>query len=184
MNRTNLINAIIRKNRYKSYLEIGIGTGSNFKYIACDHKISVDPDKTTKASVHLESDEYFATSSGKFDCGFIDGLHHYDQAKKDLQNLWDRLNDGGTIIMHDTNPHSEHITHVPRDNKEWCGDVYKLACQLNNEKFTFGEDHGVTVVKKDGPLLISEKEISWEEFDTRRIQLLNIKTWAECLQLI
>lgn len=187
MNRAQLINAIIAKNKFKTYLEIGMGTGRNFKQIKCDLKISVDPDKETRATFKMNSDEYFAKSGGTFDVIFIDGLHHADQAREDLDNSWERLTDGGFIILHDTNPHSEFITHVPRDNKEWCGDIYKLACEVaNKSKFTFGEDHGVTVIKKDEPHLIyhNDQALTWEEFDANRINLLNIKTWAECLQLI
>lgn len=187
MNRTNLINHIIKTHNFKYYLEIGMGTGHNFKFIKCQNKVSVDPDKTTRATIHLTSDEYFNNSVGNFDVIFIDGLHHADQARKDLDNAWNRLNDNGFIILHDTNPHSEHITHVPRDSKEWCGDIYKLASEVaNSSKFTLGEDHGVTVIKKDEPHLVyyNEQNLTWQEFDINRIQLLNIKSWSECLQLI
>lgn len=188
MNRTNLINHIIKTHNFESYLEIGMGTGHNFKFIKCQNKVSVDPDPTTKATCTLTSDEYFENSIGNFDVIFIDGLHHADQAKRDLENSWERLNPSGFVILHDTNPHSEFITHVPRDNKEWCGDVYKLACEIaNKSKFTLSEDHGVTVIKKDEPGLIyhdvQAEALTWKEFDTNRKELLNLKTWAECLQL-
>lgn len=184
MLRTQLINAIIQKNHYTSYLEIGIGTGRNFKFIKCLDKVSVDPDKTTQANHYLTSDQYFAVAGGTFDCIFIDGLHHEDQAEKDLINSWNMLSFGGIIIMHDTNPLTEFITHVPRDNKEWCGDVYKLVSRIKNNKFTLTDDHGLTIIKKEGDLELSEQGPTWQEFDVNRKELLNLKTWAESLELI
>lgn len=185
MTRTQLINAIIAKNKYRHYLEIGMGTGKNFSAIRCQNKISVDPDKNTRATFHMTSTDYFNSSVGKFNCIFIDGLHHQEQAREDLILSWSRLEPGGTVVLHDTNPYSEHITHVPRDNKEWCGNVYKLICQIANPKFTYSQDYGVTVLKNTGEgLVLSDSIITWEEFDKNRIELLNLKTWEESLQLI
>lgn len=187
MTRTELINAVIKKNGYTSYLEIGMGTGRNFKFIRCQNKVAVDPDQTTKATVHMTSDEYFASTITKYDCIFSDGLHELDQARRDLINSWGFLKPGGTFMMHDTNPHSETITHVPRDSKEWCGDVYKLACQIGNPgKFTYEGNYGVTVLKKqeDQGLLLSDVIITWEEFNKSRKELLNLKSWEQSLKLI
>lgn len=198
MNRANLINYIIKKQGYKSYLEIGLGTGRNFKAIECKYKASVDPDIMAKAMINTTSDLFFEQimsgeiqymdsvyKNGKvFDLIFIDGLHHADQVRKDIINAWECLTDGGILILHDTNPHSEEITHVPRLTKEWTGDVYKAVYQVNNDKFTLKDDHGVTIIRKTGELIIDDSVIEWPEFNENRNKILNLKTWEECIKII
>lgn len=190
MNRTDLINYIIKKQGYKSYLEIGIGTGKNFKAIECTKKLSIDPDPLAKAMVSNTSD-YFFSWLGKgdkkqiYDCIFIDGLHHADQVRKDIINAWECLNDGGCLVLHDTNPDREEITHVPRDSKEWCGDVYKAIHQIDGPpKFTLKDDHGVTVIRKTGPLVMSDGVIEWDGFVMFREVILHLVTWEEAIKII
>lgn len=43
MTRTDIINFLIKHKKFKSYLEIGLDNGDNFKNIKCDLKESVDP---------------------------------------------------------------------------------------------------------------------------------------------
>lgn len=184
MNRTELINLIIKKKKYKSYLEIGIGTGKNFKTILCENKVGVDPDPKTNA-LHLTSDAFFKMNRRQFDIIFIDGLHHADQVKKDIINSWECLSDGGCLLLHDTNPDREEITHVPRDSKEWCGDVYKAIHQIDGPpKFTLKDDHGVTVIRKTGPLEWRTGEIEWEGFDLLREVILQLRSEDEVKKII
>ena len=49
----------------------------------------------------MTSDEYFSKFKDKFDIIFIDGLHHYEQVKKDIFNSLEILNSNGIILMHD-----------------------------------------------------------------------------------
>lgn len=187
MNRTNLINYIIKKQGYKTYCEIGIGTGKNFDAINVHNmnKVGVDPAVSGDRRIYDgPSDTFFEFNKLTFDVFFIDGLHHADQVRKDIINAWECLNDGGALILHDTNPDREEITHVPRDSKEWCGDVYKAIYQVNNDKFTLKDDHGVTVIRKTGELIIDDTAIDWPEFNEFRNEILNLKTWEECVNLI
>jgi hypothetical protein len=44
LNRWDVINTLIRKNNYKSYLEVGTqDPNSNFCKIEAEHKVSIDP---------------------------------------------------------------------------------------------------------------------------------------------
>lgn len=176
---TDLINYIAKKINAKTYLEIGIyNPDHNFNKIEIEDKIGVDPDPNAKAMICMSSDEYFKTFKNfnvRFDLIFLDGLHHADQVKKDLINAWEHLNDGGAIVIHDSNPHSEHITHVPRDNREWCGDVFKTVSQVLTPKFTVDIDYGCCVIHKNGEALkLTQQVIEWEEFDLFRQELLNL----------
>jgi SAM-dependent methyltransferase len=122
--RTRILNAIIRRFGYSSYLEIGIGDGANFDAIRCAQKQSVDPgsvEALRPASQSMTSVQFFALNTETFDLIFIDGLHHADVVERDIRNSLARLNPGGMIVCHDINPSSEVMQRVPREQAEWTG---------------------------------------------------------------
>lgn len=190
MTRTELINHIIKKRGYKSYLEIGVGTGKNFAAIKCEKKLSVDPDPKSKAMVSNTSDYFFDwLSKGEktriYDLIFIDGLHHADQVRRDIINAYACLNEGGCLVIHDTNPDREEITKVPRETKEWCGSVYKAIYQISSPYFfTMQDDHGVTVIRKDGELKVNNYTIEWSDFDQDRQLILNLVTAEQAIKIV
>jgi len=66
--RTAILNTLIEKFHYQSYLEIGQGRKrDNFDWIQCKTKIGVDPNKTLKPAYPLTSDEFFAINKNSFD---------------------------------------------------------------------------------------------------------------------
>lgn len=180
---TDLINHLIQLRKLESYLEIGVfRRAHNLDKINCKNKIGVDPDPKAEASFTTTSDDFFQRWDRKMGLIFIDGLHHADQVKKDFENALRLVEDNGFIVLHDTNPHSERITHVPRDNGEWTGDVYKFACTLSEydgiDFLTFDFDYGVTVVWKHKPVIDTEPEkvgeVTWERFEREKDKLLRL----------
>lgn len=181
-----LINFIIRQKDLKSYIEIGTFDRShNFDLIECEKKFCLDPDPNVRADFMMTSDQFFdfIKDKKKFDLFFIDGLHHADQVKKDFENALRCLTDKGYIIIHDANPHSEHITHVPRDNREWCGDVYKFVCSLGCyygiDFLTVDMDYGCCVVWKDkkgqaSNMRVSIDSVNWEYFVKNKQKLIRL----------
>ncbi len=127
-----LINSLIDKYQYKSYLEIGTQRGYCFNEIKCDFKIGIEPDHFMIQQGHylMTSDVYFEQYDHKFDIVFIDGLHHADQVLMDLGNAASRLNANGRIILHDMLPTSEETQRVPRESLEWYGDCWKVGYLL------------------------------------------------------
>ncbi|MBL7738706.1 MAG: class I SAM-dependent methyltransferase [Chitinophagaceae bacterium] len=165
----------------KSYLEIGVYDRSlNFNKILCSDKVCVDPAVSAGADFEGTSDEYFESCDRKFDLIFIDGLHHEEQVEKDFDNSLLHLNPGGFIVLHDCNPALEKYTHVPRDNKIWCGDVWKFAVMVKTLKgvrnVTADFDHGVMVCWVDETKEATEEPviIDWKYFSQRRTELLNL----------
>jgi hypothetical protein len=187
---TELLNFIAEKIGAKKYLEIGVfNPEHNFNQIEVPQKIGVDPDPSANATVKSTSDEFFKISKlmgGRFDLIFIDGLHHVDQVAKDILNAWACLNAGGVIVLHDCNPHKESITHVPRDSREWCGDVYKAVSLVTTSKFTIDMDYGCCVIHKTTDQALEWKcgEIHWEQFDKERKKLLNLVSVQEGIDII
>jgi hypothetical protein len=183
MKRTEIINFIINKYNYKSYLEIGVADpNENFHQINIGNKIGVDPN-VSDVNFVMTSDNFFKENNENFDIIFIDGLHESEQVYRDITNSLKVLNDGGTIILHDCNPHSEIIQLVPQiQGGEWTGDCWKAFVkfrQENNKYYTFviDTDYGVGFIKKSNkkitPLVI-DKTITYQNFDENRINWLNL----------
>ncbi len=181
-----LINYIIETFDLRSYLEIGVyNRDHNFNKIKCHEKHCVDPDKNAKADFVTTSDEFFNVfntfkCTNRFGLVFIDGLHYADQVRKDFNNAIEVIANPGFIVMHDCNPPTEKTTCIPRGKQgEWCGDVYKFACSLNNYKgidfITADFDYGCTIAWKDWtkqPELVPP--VDWKLFDKHRRELLRL----------
>ena|SRR5690348_7367487 len=152
--RTDILNALIRKYRLTSYLEIGVqNKDNNFNKILCPVKYGVDPDVNAKADFIGTSDDFFYQNKRTFDLIFIDGLHHYEQVKRDFENALICLRDDGYILIHDSLPENEIGTRVPRETLVWWGDVYKFIFQLwayQNINFKiFNTDQGCCLIWKE-----------------------------------
>lgn len=160
MNRIDVINYLIKKFNYETYLEIGVATGECFNKIIIKNKESVDPAEgqysVAKPTYKMTSDEFFKQNIKKFDIIFIDGLHHTDQVDKDIEHSLMYLNDNGTIILHDVIPMSEIAQRVPRETSGWNGDVWKSIVKYRSKNNDLGcitlnllpYEQGISIIKK------------------------------------
>jgi hypothetical protein len=188
MIRTDIINSLIHKFNYKSYLEIGIQNGVNFKRVICKYKIGIDPDpKVELYGVYkMTSDQFFKQNKEIFDICFIDGLHHADQVYRDIVNSLGCLSSNGTVVCHDMNPENAEMQEIPRKVKIWTGDCWKAWVRLemkNVEKFVVDTDFGVGVIKPKGKVEInydaSMKKLSYDDLEQNRKKVLNLITVQE-----
>lgn len=188
-----LLNYIARKINAKTYVEIGVfNPDHNFNLIEVENKIGVDPDSNAKADCRMTSDQFFkffGAINGKVDLTWIDGLHHEDQVQRDIEGAWDITHPGGVIAIHDCNPHSERITHVPRDNGEWTGNVYKAICRLvyPASYFTLNFDYGCCVIRKEEAFQLmrfNDMKVTWDEFNAHRETMINLISLEEGLARI
>ncbi|MBO2544284.1 class I SAM-dependent methyltransferase [Salegentibacter sp. BDJ18] len=127
MTRTELLQQLIDKNRYKSYLEIGTFQGKSFLPLKINKKVAIDPSFKIKKKekikwllkypFNLQNRYYEMTSndffeieilkkkkSYQFDLIFIDGLHTFEASLTDTLNSLKLLNKQGTIVLHDCFP--------------------------------------------------------------------------------
>tara|TARA_B100000886_G_scaffold218628_1_gene151750 strand:+ start:247 stop:924 length:678 start_codon:yes stop_codon:yes gene_type:complete len=166
--RWNLIEYLIKKYNYQSYLEIGCDKNQLFSKINIMHKIGVDP--VSGGNIRKTSDVFFKDNNEKFDLIFIDGLHIYDQVKKDILNSIKFLNDNGIILVHDCMPDNLGKQAVPRYKMQWNGDVWKAIVDLrqneNLEIFTCEMDQGIGIIqnKKNTSILKITKPINELKF--------------------
>jgi len=148
--RIEIVNKIISLQKYSKYLEIGTFKDELFSKIICEKKIGVDP--FSGGTHRMTSDKFFKINEEKFDCIFIDGLHHYSQVIKDINNSIEILNDNGVIFIHDCLPNNLMEQQVPRMTLNWNGDVWKafVECRTkpNLDCYTCYADWGIGVIFK------------------------------------
>ena len=191
MKRTEIIQSLINKINAKKYLEIGMGPGDNHNNILCEYKICVDPFPMVSVTYPISSDDYFKEHKEKFDVIFIDGLHWSEQVYKDIINSLEVLNDGGYIICHDMNPHSEIIQHYPCIKEgEWTGDCWRAWVKLKKERTDLNmvvvdTDYGCGIISrgKQKSITINE-ELTWDYFDKNRTELLGLISISDFKNMI
>jgi hypothetical protein len=146
--RFEIIQKIINKKGFIDYLEIGCDQDMNFSKINVKNKTGVDP--VSGGSIKLTSDDFFKNNNKIFDCIFIDGLHIYEQAKKDILNSVKFLVPNGVIILHDCLPNKIWNQIVPRLYGHWNGDVWKSIVESrtmkNIDTYTCKADHGLGII--------------------------------------
>lgn len=184
--RIDILNKLIEENDFQRYLEIGYARGESFKAIKCKHKEAVDPViKEKKAGLHaMTSDEFFTQYEGEpFDLVFLDGLHHCDQLRKDINNASKHLTENGVICVHDINPFDEKSQEVPLDGHHtWNGDVWrawvgfrKKYPAIKTKAYLF--DHGIGVIYPEGKKFrahYEDTELTYAEFVSDKENLLGV----------
>lgn len=190
-NRIALVNLLINKFRNPAYLEIGCASNSLFNSVPAIKKIGVDP--SSGGNVRKTSDDFFMSNDDQFDVVFIDGLHTYEQVRRDLINSIKSLRNGGWIALHDMLPRNWIEHHVPIvSSGAWTGDVWKVAFELIETKgieFNILKiDHGVGVIKvidpeaslKDLTSTLSDQEFSYYYDNLDKLPILewdNAQIW-------
>ena len=128
-NRVSVVNLLLSGRPEGRYLEVGCAGNVTFDAVLAAQKFGVDP--ASGGTHRMTSDEFFQTWRGEpFDVIFIDGLHHYQQAARDIRNSLDFLAEHGWIVLHDMLPRDWLEEHVPRLSHAWTGDVWKCAFEL------------------------------------------------------
>jgi hypothetical protein len=194
MMRTELINILIEKHGYKSYLEIGVNTpaqpGYNWAGINAEIKHGVDPNVDT--TYRMTSDEFFESHiSQNYDIVFIDGLHLSEQAHRDIIKSLEHLSDGGCVVVHDCNP-TEEITQLrERASNAWHGDVWRAILMLrtlepNLSMCTVDTDEGCCVIRHGSqvtmPIPSSVNPYEYSFLEKNRKQVLNLISVEEFVE--
>ena len=191
-NRIALVNLLVGlKGNKCNYLEIGCSGNALFDSIFCSNKVGVDPQ--SGGTIRETSDVYFSGNKDKFDVIFIDGLHEYEQVKRDAVNALNSLNNGGWIAFHDFLPRNWKEQHVPMVQGTWTGDVWKLAFELIQSKdidFKILEiDYGVCVMRPvatNAKIVDLSDDLSVRQFDYfhKNIKKLPICSWEDGVRWI
>jgi hypothetical protein len=189
--RFELINKIIKQKSYTKYLEIGCYLDENFNKIQIKHKVGVDP--VSGGNVRETSDNFFKMNKDNFDIIFIDGLHYYEQVKKDIINSLAFLNNNGIILIHDCLPSKIRDQMIPRSHSKWNGDVWKAIVEFrtknNVDVYTCLADQGIGIVfnrknKNKLELNISDfKKLKFKDYYYNYKKFMNIIKEEELLKI-
>jgi hypothetical protein len=187
-NRNEVINYMISRYNYKSYLEIGCSNNSNFNKINAELKEGIEP-RSVGGTVKCTSDEFFIFNKIPFDIVFIDGMHECNQVVRDIDNSLKILNNKGMIILHDTIPHAEYMQMMPLSAAQvsknykggWTGDVWKAVCAMRSREDivcrTLDIETGLTFIVKEHNkhlLHIHNNLLNWQYFYDNKENILNI----------
>jgi hypothetical protein len=186
MNRTEIINNLIDKHSYENYLEIGVNTpaqpGYNWVGIKSKIKHGVDPNVDTTYT--MISDDFFNHHiTQKYDIVFVDGLHIFEQAYRDIINSLKWLSYNGTIVVHDCNPVTEITQRRERASDAWHGDVWKAIVKLRKENIdltihTVDSDEGCAIIRYGSQILLpdypNEDPYEYSFLERHRIEALNL----------
>jgi len=184
--RVTVVNYLIKKNNFRSYLEIGCDKDYLFSKIIIKQKVGVDP--KNGGTVRMTSDAFFLRNKKTFDIIFIDGLHIYDQVKRDVLNSIKVLNKNGFILLHDCLPRKISEQRVPRIRNLWTGDVWKVIVDLrtyeNLDTYTLIADMGIGIVlkRKNRNLLklgIDFKKLSFKEYYHNHKKFMNLISYSK-----
>jgi len=180
-----------RLSECSTYLEIGVQEGKTFEAVDVNFKWAVDPNPLFNVHAmppgcrlsEIPSDQFFLelSESVRFDLVFIDGLHHWEQAYRDLVNSLAHGRPGMAVLIDDTVPvdefsaersQAEAITKRRQSgspSRIWNGDVYKILCCLSDHHpeldwMTFDHLPQTLVVKRDwgSPTLVRAADIAYE----------------------
>jgi hypothetical protein len=221
MLRSEINNELLKAYTAPSYLELGVWKGDTFHAVNASRKVAVDPlflfdvEKARAGNANCEyyqmtSDEYFSQPSSleHFDLIFIDGLHTFEQALKDLLHSIVRLRQGGLIVVDDVIPDSyESSLHSHSDmcamreargdpSRSWMGDVFRVvffieAFLLDFSYCTVQENHGQLVLWRNARRVELAQDARLEQVARRDFldvfkyrEIFNIKPLEEIRRLI
>jgi len=182
--RWEIINWLIEKYGYKSYLEIGVKDGVCYSRVNCGRKTGVDitPLIIGRRIVAMSSDEFFSVTPSRYGIIFIDGDHRETQVSRDIQNALEHLEPGGTIVMHDCNP-KEAIFATPERGENqplWSGTAYRSFLQLRRTDpdltmLVVAIDWGCGIIQRGKQKLIDiPGNYTWDDFDKNRAEWLRL----------
>jgi hypothetical protein len=178
--RYDIINALIKKHNYKSFLEIGYLDGDTHNKVQCEYKDSVDINPKSGAKYIMSSDEFFKINNSirninrkRWDIIFIDGCHEYEHVKRDIENSLHCVNNNGSIVLHDCNPPNEKW-------QKWCGTVWKAIVDFRNSDYAFWSiqtvdvDCGVGIIRNVKGDSLNYVVETYSDFNNHRAEVLNL----------
>lgn len=200
MTRIDIINALIKKHNYKTYLEIGVRNPNDcFNHIQCETKHGVDPgvEGSWQVTFPMTSDNFFKINEDLYDIILIDGLHIDEQVERDIINSLSCLSENGTIVLHDCNPPTIHHA---RENyydlstpagSDWNGTVWKAIVNVRSnipyiETRVIDTDWGVGLIQKsktNNIILNNNPYYSFNKFSENKQYYLNLISSQQFLDI-
>ena len=217
MNRVKINQYILDNAKFngRKYLEIGVAKGGSFLPIVADVKLGVDIVITNNLKSHERrgknsvafccesSDEFFnGVATGGFEAYeysdflppnlvFVDGLHEWEQAYRDIVNSFAVFGDDTIATVHDCLPRTETAA-TPKlaDARKrsdytgaWNGDVWKAITKIRMlggyRAVTLDCDYGIGIVFRDASATtvgegIFVSSLGWNDFVKNKTEYLGL----------
>jgi hypothetical protein len=122
------------------YLEVGVQHGTSLKLAdKAQHAIGIDPHPLVSATGNqhlytMQSDTFFSGAEiapellpPYVDFGFIDGLHHFEQALRDFLNIEKYTTKDSVVVFDDVLPRNQEEANREQCPGDWTGDVWKVT---------------------------------------------------------
>lgn len=217
VDRLRVVQTLMEKFDLKNYLEIGVHAAHIFFKVKSTFKVAVDPEfrfskwkQITRTFTNpyniynryfeKTSDAFFAEDAPRLfkdkpiQLAFIDGMHEYAFALRDIENSVKYLTDDGVIVLHDCNPATKEAEVSFEAWKQrnyvgsWNGDVWKSILHIRATRkdltaFVLDTDEGVGVITKrpdNNPLQLTPQQISaltYADLEKNRKEYLNLQSW-------
>lgn len=130
--------------RPRRYIEIGVQTGVSLSLALPGTRcIGIDPEFQFKHRLPQDvvlfnetSDDFFRETNvdevlgGPADLAFIDGMHLFEFALRDIHNIERNSHPGAVLLLHDCKPIDEQSASRTRTTRDWTGDVWRAIVAL------------------------------------------------------
>jgi hypothetical protein len=145
------------ESKTKTYVEYGVRNGTSIeeisKYVGVAHGVDIcnySP-KSNNIRFHKMLTDAFSTTilpTISFDYAFIDADHSSSQVLVDFEFIWNHINVGGYIFLHDTYPCDSMFL-----RPDYCNDCYKTPLLIRErypsiEMVTLPLNPGITIIRK------------------------------------
>lgn len=171
----------------RGYLEIGVQFGDSLRLARCP-ALGIDPDpqlryhfSTRTLVARTTSDNYFEAGPPALehiDLAFIDGMHLFEYALRDFQNVERYANERTVVVLDDVLPRNQHEAARVQCPGDWTGDVWKVPKLLETNRsrlhqhWVNTEPTGTYIVYGFDPMV--EKDDIWQ-----RLQGLGLEAWEQ-----
>ena len=184
MDKKQLIQALIDRYGYTSYLELGCLVNHNFDKIKVADKTGVDI--KSGGTLRLSTKQFFDCNRQKYDIIFIDADHSYESSRDDLAKSLEILNQNGCIILHDTLPIKEEDQSL-----SWNGEVWRTIVEFRSRSdlqiITADMDQGCTLVfinPKDNSPTINITNPTFEQYCKNKQNWMNLCQPSELINVL
>jgi hypothetical protein len=170
----------------RGYLEIGVFAGDSLRLANCP-AIGVDPLPKVHGNSRfriypMTSDKFFHVydpivdilGEDHLDLVFIDGMHLFEYALRDFQNVEQYANPRTVVVFDDVLPRNQHEAAREQCPGDWTGDVWKVPKLLEAHRRNL-KQHWVNTVPTGTYVVYGFTEPGYDIYT--KIKSLGLEAW-------
>jgi hypothetical protein len=178
--RHQLLNTLIDRYSYTSYLELGCHINATFEKIDLADKTGVDNQRG--GNIRLSTSEFFSSCYRRYDLIFVDACHKLESVEHDIEKAVKHVKKDGCVVVHDCLPKHESEQLPERvENKKWLGEAWKAITKIRQrhdlDTVVVDADCGMAVIfKRQNTDRLTEipDDLTWAVYAEHRDELLRV----------